>query len=216
MLSPASGPVLLTAAACVAELCDALYRISATLGECEVARWTSSEKYLNKDAQTCPPTKDQFERAVYPVTCCGDFCSFWELFSPVPATCSWYSHFFSLQVLRNRGVYENVKYVQQENFWIGPSSVSVIIWGWQGAIYSSQIAPGTWALHCLGPGASSSHQLGFSQGSAVLGRMQQCSCSSCPAEWFAGSWGWALILLLARGSMKPSMRPEKMQKLCAA
>jgi hypothetical protein len=26
-------------------------------------------------------------------------------------------------VLRNRGVYENVKYVQQENFWIGPSSV---------------------------------------------------------------------------------------------
>lgn len=28
-----------------------------------------------------------------------------------------------LQVLRNRGVYENVKYVQQENFWIGPSSV---------------------------------------------------------------------------------------------
>ncbi|KAH0632110.1 hypothetical protein JD844_020173 [Phrynosoma platyrhinos] len=28
-------------------------------------------------------------------------------------------------VLRNRGVYENVKYVQQENFWIGPSSVSV-------------------------------------------------------------------------------------------
>lgn len=28
-----------------------------------------------------------------------------------------------MQVLRNRGVYENVKYVQQENFWIGPSSV---------------------------------------------------------------------------------------------
>lgn len=28
-------------------------------------------------------------------------------------------------VLRNRGVYENVKYVQQENFWIGPSSVRV-------------------------------------------------------------------------------------------
>lgn len=27
------------------------------------------------------------------------------------------------QVLRKRGVYENVKYVQQENFWIGPSSV---------------------------------------------------------------------------------------------
>lgn len=26
-------------------------------------------------------------------------------------------------MLRNRGVYENVKYVQQENFWIGPSSV---------------------------------------------------------------------------------------------
>ncbi|XP_062444785.1 inactive rhomboid protein 1 isoform X4 [Rhea pennata] len=30
-------------------------------------------------------------------------------------------------VLRNRGVYENVKYVQQENFWIGPSSLSVAI-----------------------------------------------------------------------------------------
>ncbi|KAJ6655947.1 hypothetical protein lerEdw1_004532 [Lerista edwardsae] len=30
------------------------------------------------------------------------------------------------QVLRNRGVYENVKYVQQENFWIGPSSEALI------------------------------------------------------------------------------------------
>lgn len=29
-----------------------------------------------------------------------------------------------LQVLRNKGVYESVKYIQQENFWIGPSSVS--------------------------------------------------------------------------------------------
>ncbi|XP_030654851.1 inactive rhomboid protein 1 isoform X3 [Nomascus leucogenys] len=29
-------------------------------------------------------------------------------------------------VLRNRGVYENVKYVQQENFWIGPSSEALI------------------------------------------------------------------------------------------
>lgn len=28
------------------------------------------------------------------------------------------------KVLRNKGVYENVKFVQQENFWIGPSSVS--------------------------------------------------------------------------------------------
>lgn len=27
------------------------------------------------------------------------------------------------QVLRNKGVYESVKYIQQENFWIGPSSV---------------------------------------------------------------------------------------------
>lgn len=30
---------------------------------------------------------------------------------------------FVLKVLRNKGVYENVKFVQQENFWIGPSSV---------------------------------------------------------------------------------------------
>ncbi|OCT63990.1 hypothetical protein XELAEV_18045088mg [Xenopus laevis] len=29
-------------------------------------------------------------------------------------------------VLRNRGVYENVKYIQQENFWIGPSSEALI------------------------------------------------------------------------------------------
>ncbi|XP_053132302.1 inactive rhomboid protein 1 isoform X2 [Hemicordylus capensis] len=29
-------------------------------------------------------------------------------------------------VLRNRAVYENVKYVQQENFWIGPSSEALI------------------------------------------------------------------------------------------
>lgn len=27
------------------------------------------------------------------------------------------------QVLRNKGVYESVKFIQQENFWIGPSSV---------------------------------------------------------------------------------------------
>lgn len=31
---------------------------------------------------------------------------------------------FLVEVLRNKGVYENVKFVQQENFWIGPSSVS--------------------------------------------------------------------------------------------
>ncbi|XP_075421364.1 inactive rhomboid protein 1 isoform X2 [Ascaphus truei] len=29
-------------------------------------------------------------------------------------------------VLRNRGIYENVKYIQQENFWIGPSSEALI------------------------------------------------------------------------------------------
>ncbi|XP_053550495.1 inactive rhomboid protein 1 isoform X3 [Bombina bombina] len=29
-------------------------------------------------------------------------------------------------VLRNRGVYENVKFIQQENFWIGPSSEALI------------------------------------------------------------------------------------------
>lgn len=30
------------------------------------------------------------------------------------------------EVLRNKGVYENVKFVQQENFWVGPSSVSIL------------------------------------------------------------------------------------------
>uniref|UniRef100_A0AAX7U0J9 Inactive rhomboid protein n=1 Tax=Astatotilapia calliptera TaxID=8154 RepID=A0AAX7U0J9_ASTCA len=29
-------------------------------------------------------------------------------------------------VLRNKGVYENVKFVQQQNFWVGPSSVTLI------------------------------------------------------------------------------------------
>ncbi|XP_040186034.1 inactive rhomboid protein 2 [Rana temporaria] len=29
-------------------------------------------------------------------------------------------------VLRNKGVYESVKYIQQENFWIGPSSIALI------------------------------------------------------------------------------------------
>uniref|UniRef100_A0A8C0BVF2 Inactive rhomboid protein n=1 Tax=Buteo japonicus TaxID=224669 RepID=A0A8C0BVF2_9AVES len=29
-------------------------------------------------------------------------------------------------VLRNKGVYESVKYIQQENFWIGPSSIDLI------------------------------------------------------------------------------------------
>ncbi|KTF75512.1 hypothetical protein cypCar_00018718 [Cyprinus carpio] len=31
-------------------------------------------------------------------------------------------------VLRNKGVYENVKFVQQENFWIGPSSSTLAVW----------------------------------------------------------------------------------------
>ncbi|KAM7035819.1 inactive rhomboid protein 2 isoform 1-T1 [Acridotheres tristis] len=30
------------------------------------------------------------------------------------------------RVLRNKGVYESVKYIQQENFWIGPSSIDLI------------------------------------------------------------------------------------------
>lgn len=32
-----------------------------------------------------------------------------------------------IQVLRNKGVYESVKYTQQENFWIGPSSVKAVL-----------------------------------------------------------------------------------------
>ncbi|XP_053309878.1 inactive rhomboid protein 2 [Spea bombifrons] len=35
-------------------------------------------------------------------------------------------HTTSELVLRNKGVYESVKYIQQENFWIGPSSISLI------------------------------------------------------------------------------------------
>ncbi|KAK3575141.1 hypothetical protein QTP86_020953, partial [Hemibagrus guttatus] len=33
---------------------------------------------------------------------------------------------YKLQVLKNKGVYESVKYVQQQNFWIGPGSVDLI------------------------------------------------------------------------------------------
>lgn len=33
----------------------------------------------------------------------------------------------AMQVLRNKGVYESVKYIQQENFWIGPSSVKAVL-----------------------------------------------------------------------------------------
>lgn len=117
-------------------------------------------KSLEEGAQTCYPAKDHFERAVYPVICCGDSCSSWELFSPVLAACpaapagksSWGSHFLSLQVLRNRGVYENVKYVQQENFWIGPSSVSVIgwdIWWAVRGIHATLTFLGPWARKSL-------------------------------------------------------------------
>ncbi|XP_043944971.1 inactive rhomboid protein 2 [Protopterus annectens] len=35
-------------------------------------------------------------------------------------------HIDSHRVLRNKGVYESVKYIQQENFWIGPSSEDLI------------------------------------------------------------------------------------------
>ncbi|XP_036756136.2 inactive rhomboid protein 2 isoform X1 [Manis pentadactyla] len=35
-------------------------------------------------------------------------------------------HVTTQLVLRNKGVYESVKYIQQENFWIGPSSIDLI------------------------------------------------------------------------------------------
>uniref|UniRef100_A0AAX7V4G3 Inactive rhomboid protein n=1 Tax=Astatotilapia calliptera TaxID=8154 RepID=A0AAX7V4G3_ASTCA len=35
-------------------------------------------------------------------------------------------YFFIFEVLRNKGVYENVKFVQQQNFWVGPSSEALI------------------------------------------------------------------------------------------
>nr|XP_034960439.1 inactive rhomboid protein 2 [Zootoca vivipara]XP_034960441.1 inactive rhomboid protein 2 [Zootoca vivipara]XP_034960442.1 inactive rhomboid protein 2 [Zootoca vivipara] len=35
-------------------------------------------------------------------------------------------HLTTALVLRNKGVYESVKYMQQENFWIGPSSIDLI------------------------------------------------------------------------------------------
>ncbi|XP_053516885.1 inactive rhomboid protein 2 isoform X1 [Artibeus jamaicensis] len=35
-------------------------------------------------------------------------------------------HITTQLVLRNKGVYESVKYLQQENFWIGPSSIDLI------------------------------------------------------------------------------------------
>ncbi|KAM4663795.1 inactive rhomboid protein 2 [Discoglossus pictus] len=35
-------------------------------------------------------------------------------------------HTTSELVLRNKGVYESVKYIQQENFWVGPSSIALI------------------------------------------------------------------------------------------
>lgn len=35
--------------------------------------------------------------------------------------------FIFSKVLRNKGVYENVRFVQQQNFWVGPSSVSILM-----------------------------------------------------------------------------------------
>ncbi|TSK62586.1 Inactive rhomboid protein 2 [Bagarius yarrelli] len=43
-------------------------------------------------------------------------------FAPVGFT----QHTVTQLVLRNKGVYESVKYVQQQNFWIGPGSVDLI------------------------------------------------------------------------------------------
>jgi len=87
---------------------------------------------------------------VWPVIGCGDFYSCCVLFSPAPALALltlWagaHSGFLSLQVLRNRGVYENVKYVQQENFWIGPSSVSAVgqdCWWADGGLRAAAMPP---------------------------------------------------------------------------
>lgn len=143
-----------------------------------------------------------------PVIGCGDFCSFWVLFSPAPAAfpahpvgrSSWGSHFLSLQVLRNRGVYENVKYVQQENFWIGPSSVSAIGWdcGWaEGRLRTAAVPP-----QGPGPSAAWSSVLAAAIGWTSLGALPSLAgCSGAPgpnhpAEWATWRLGWALALLL--------------------
>lgn len=61
--------------------------------------------------------------------CCNVFVFFSSYPSPPlpPLSDCFYFLFvcFVFQVLRNKGVYESVKYVQQQNFWIGPGSVSV-------------------------------------------------------------------------------------------
>ncbi|XP_029456284.1 inactive rhomboid protein 2 isoform X2 [Rhinatrema bivittatum] len=43
-------------------------------------------------------------------------------FAPIGFT----QHVTAELVLRNKGVYESVKYIQQENFWMGPSSIALI------------------------------------------------------------------------------------------
>lgn len=43
-------------------------------------------------------------------------------------------------MLKNRGVYESVKYIQQENFWIGPSSVRPRL-GMPGSLYPVHSIP---------------------------------------------------------------------------
>lgn len=108
-----------------------------------------------------------------PVIGCGNFCSSWMLLSPAPAVfpadavgrSSWGSRFLSLQVLRNRGVYENVKYVQQENFWIGPSSVSAVVCDCCGLMGGcSHATSPSRGLRCLELGGSSCCWLEFSMG----------------------------------------------------
>lgn len=47
----------------------------------------------------------------------------------------------SWQVLRNKGVYESVKYIQQENFWIGPSSVRILPDSWSLVSHSALCFP---------------------------------------------------------------------------
>lgn len=44
-------------------------------------------------------------------------------------------------MLRNKGVYESVKYIQQENFWIGPSSVRTLPDPWPLVSHSALCFP---------------------------------------------------------------------------
>lgn len=134
------------------------------------------------------------------------------------------------QVLRNKGVYESVKYIQQENFWIGPSSVrgrpgdrcspSLRLCppprakggGPRGAPFSSP--PATWQQPLSQPAARSPSHPSWCSWRCSIAVGCWGTPSPCPPSILWGSWGRLWGAAAGRGGVDtPRSTPRSIASL---